>query len=159
MAADGGELDPRSVASLPEVEAALFRAIEDQRARRASLDSKAGLVLGSAGVVVGLRANDVSWLGLFSALVATVSGACAVWALWPAVGQTIDPAVLRRKYIHRDPSRTRLVIIDSHLLTLASGEQRMSQKTKRFRTAAVLLAASIVVSVLGLLSSTLMGKG
>jgi hypothetical protein len=46
-----------------------------------SLDTKAGLVLGFAGVLIGL--GNQSWLGLPSVLLAVLAAGMAVGAFWP----------------------------------------------------------------------------
>jgi hypothetical protein len=74
-----------------------------------SLDTKAGLVLGFAGVLIGL--GNRSWLGVPSVLLAVLAAGMAVCAFWPRRFPSFDPSRLG-EYAASELHYTQLTILD-----------------------------------------------
>ena len=125
--------------------------LEAQERRGDALDSKAGLVLGFAGVLVGLgtghRANSVlDLLGFASAALAAVT-ALASLAARPFL--TMDPTSLRVHYLGSPPAWTQLRMMDTRITSFRRTQHVLRRKGRLLRLAAIALAGSTVLTAVG----------
>lgn len=143
------ELDPSRIPSFDVIESALTREEDSYRARAASIDTKAGILLSGAGVLVALVGARPSVAGLLAQGVAIGAGAVAVGALWPRVDKGIRPGNLRDRYLTQQAALTRLVLLNTRIDLHAKDEEHLVQKARRLRLAALLLLAAAAVVVVG----------
>jgi hypothetical protein len=76
--------------------------------RTASLDTKAGLVLGFAGVLVALIRDHPTPLKVIAQALALLAAGLAVCALWPTTGKELNPRVFRDRYMLKPEEEARL---------------------------------------------------
>lgn len=141
-------VDPLRLPSLDIVEAALAREEDSYRFRAQSIDTRLGLLLAAAGVVVPVVGNQPSVAGLIGQFLAVCAGAASVYGLWPRVDKGIAPRKLRDRYLTADPMVTRMTSLGTRLDLHAKDEEQLLAKAARLRIAAFLLlvgAATIVV--------------
>jgi len=131
------------------VEDALIREEESYRFRAGSIDTKAGLLLGAAGIVVALVGNEPGVAELAAQLLAAGSGVTAALTLWPRVDKGIAPRSLRDRYLTADLIRTRLVLLNTRLELHAKDESQLIRKARHLRLAAALLLAATATLVAG----------
>ena len=142
-------IDSARVPSLPLVEAALDREEESYRFRAGGIDSKAGLLLSAAGVLVALVGTKPGIAGLIGQVIAIASGGAAVLTLLPRVDKAIGPRQLRDRYLTTDASITRMVVLNTRIELHSQDERRLMTKAVRLRWAAVLLLCAASAIVIG----------
>lgn len=130
------------VPSLSVIEDALQREDSTWRDRANSLDTKAGVILSAAGVIVAIVGTTSSVAAIIGEILAIATGAAAVRALWPRVDKAIGPQELRDRYLTSDPIRTRLILLNTRIQLHQKNEKRLLDKAGRLRTAALLLLGS-----------------
>jgi hypothetical protein len=131
---------------------------EIMSARAESLDTKAGVVLGFAGVLVGLGANaqpTISANGVFQAGLGTavVAAASAAFAFAPRKLPVLDMRPVRDKYLTKDESAAQLRLLDTQIAMIKMTADVVKQKGRRLRVAVICLAIAAVLVVLGTLTS------
>ena len=84
-------LTEADVPSLGVVEDALAHEDATWRERANNLDTKAGILLSGAGVIVALVGTTTSVAALIGQILAVAAGVASVGALWPRVDKTISP--------------------------------------------------------------------
>lgn len=142
-------IDPDTVPSLNVVESALRQEEESYRFRAASIDTRSGLLLGAAGVLVALAGSKGDIAAVLSQILAAAAGSAAVYALWPRVDKGIAPRALRDHYLDVDPTRTRLVLLSTRLELYTKDEKALIAKAHRLRVSAALLLAAVTAIVIG----------
>lgn len=131
------------VPSLEIVERALAEEAGSYRFRAGGVDTKAGLVLGAAGVLVTLIGPSPGVAGLVGQVLGLASGAAAVRALFPRVDKSIGVRRLRDKYLGEQPLSTRLILLNTRIDLQERDEHVLLGKfTWLKRSAALLLSAS-----------------
>jgi hypothetical protein len=115
--------------------------------RSASVDTKAGLVLGFAGVLVGLTKDTSSWITVGGQILAVLAAVVAIRAFLPRYGGAVNPLALRRKYLTTDEAVTKLLILDTRLVIKEQDEDALKTKARRLRAAVVILLLAIAVIV------------
>jgi hypothetical protein len=154
-----GPIDLTRVPSLHLVEGALTREEDSYRLRAAGIDTKAGILLSAAGVLIALVGNRPGIAGLIGQAFAVGAAGTGAWALFPRVDKSIGPRQLRDRYLTQDPSITRMVLLNTRIDLHAHDEQQLLAKARRLRiTAFLLLTASITVFV-GAMVETIWGGG
>lgn len=119
--------------------------VASQERRGSSLDSKAGLVLVAAGVLVGVvPSRELTALEVTAQLLALFAGGGALWAAFPRVSASIEPRRLRDRYIAVDPERANLRILDTRIHLFERDEGRLRQKLQGIRFAALALFAAVL---------------
>jgi hypothetical protein len=120
-----------------------------QQDRAAQLDARGGVLIGFAGVLVGLIARGTTPpSGLQQAalaLAAAAAAAAAVGAMWRQASSTLDPLRLRN-YMAVDEDAARLAILDTRVLLYLQDQGRV-----RLRFAMVGLASALLMAALVLL--------
>lgn len=137
------------VPSLAIVEDALQREDESYRDRANGLDTKAGVVLSAAGVIVALVGTHGSGAGLIGQLAAIGAGVAAVATILPRVDKAIGPRNLRDRYLQVDPIITRLFVLNTRILLHERNEERVIAKALRLKIAAALLLLSAAAIAVG----------
>ena len=85
--------------SLRVIEVELDRAEVSSQQRAQGLDTKAGVVLGAAGVIVALAVGHTSlWLTV-GQVAAVLAGVAAAAAFFPRTGGIINPSRLQERYL------------------------------------------------------------
>jgi hypothetical protein len=145
----GARPRPLVLPSLAVVRAELDLEQGSKKRRSASLDSKAGLLLAAAGVLVGLNATVNPWLDVVVHGLAALAAAVAVSSMWPRLAGTVSPLQLRRHYVHLPEAHTRLVVLDTRLALHQADEDRLRRRARLFKLAAVLLASAMFAALAG----------
>lgn len=141
--------DPLQLPSLDIVEAALAREEDSYRFRAQSIDTRLGLLLAAAGVVIALVGDSPSVAALVGQVLAVCAGGAAVYGLWPRVDKGIAPRKLRDRYLAADPTLTRMRLLNTRLDLHAKDEAQLLAKAIRLRIAALLLLAGAATIVVG----------
>ncbi len=121
-----------------------------------SLDSKAGVVLGFSGILVGLGATAqmgisdkvVFQVGLSVAVVAAVLGA---WAFLPRRYPVLEVERLRQSNLTASEAETRLELLDTQIVMVKEAASLVRLKGWRVRAAVVCLAIAAALIVAGTL--------
>lgn len=144
-----GSIEPTRLPSLDVVEAALAREEDSYRQRAQSIDTRLGLLLGAAGVLVAFVGGRSSIAGLVGQVVALAAGGAAVLGLWPRVDKGIAPRKLRDRYLAADPTLTRMRLLNTRLELHEKDEVGLMTKARRLRAAALLLLSAATTIVVG----------
>jgi hypothetical protein len=115
------------------------------RDRANGLDTKAGVILSAAGVIVALVGPTASIAAIVGQAFAVTAGAAAAWVIVPHIDKAIAPHDLRNRYLAAAPVRTRLVVLNSRMVVHAENEARLVTKARLLRSASVLLLGSAVI--------------
>jgi hypothetical protein len=142
-------IDESRVPSLALIEHALGEADDSYRERANSLDTKAGVILSAAGVIVAVVGVHAGVAATIGQTIAVAAGVAAVAALLPRVDKAIGPAQLRDRYLTSDPTRTRLIVLNTGILLHEANERRLFIKFARLKIAAGLLLGSALAIVCG----------
>ncbi len=135
--------------SLDFVRAELDREQDSHERRAAQVDTKAGLILAAAGVVVAFRAAQPTLLGVLAQVAAAAAGGLAILAFLPRVAGTVSPLTLRNKYIQRPEQVTKLVVLDTRLTVHADDEEQLKIKAGRLKRAVISLGVAVALALLG----------
>jgi hypothetical protein len=104
-----------------------------------ALDTKAGVVLGFAGVLVALSSGTGSWVAVASVFSAVAAAFLAVAAFWPRRVPTLLPSVLG-EYVGAESAFTRLRVIDTLELMINEASSVVSRKGRLLKFAMASLA-------------------
>jgi hypothetical protein len=126
---------------------------ETMNAHAESLDGKAGVVLGFAGVLVGLGATSqivvssgiIFQIGLAVAVVAAI---LAAWAFLPRRYPVLEVERLRQANLTASEAETRLELLDTQIVMVKEAATLVRQKGWRVRAAVggLAIAAALVVA-------------
>jgi hypothetical protein len=135
------------LASIDLVFDELNRSQDSLERRSASLDTKAGLILAAAAVLITRPTTSTTTLGLLVQVGGAIAGAFAAGALLPRVSGALSPLMLRKQYVHLPDPDTKLVILDTRIMLYGKNEKRLHAKLRRFWIAVVVLFAAFVLAV------------
>jgi hypothetical protein len=132
---------------------------ETMNAHAESLDAKAGVVLGFAGVLVGLGATaQVAVSGRVSfqigLAVAVVAAVLAAWAFLPRRYPVLEVERLRQALLTASEAETRLELLDTQIVMVKQAATLVRQKGWRVRAAVGCLATVAALVVAGTLTPT-----
>jgi hypothetical protein len=121
-----------------------------------SLDTRAGVILGFAGVLVGLGAtardeivaNTVFQSGLAVAVVAAV---LAAWAVLPRRYPVLQVLPARQKLLSAPESETQLQLLDVQIKMVMEAADQVRLKGFRVRWSIVCLSVAVLLVVVGTL--------
>jgi hypothetical protein len=136
-------------AALEVVRAELDRAQASCEARSTGVDTKAGLLLAAAGVLIGFQANKATVVNGTAAIVAAVAGGLAIWALHPRRGQAVNPRVLYEAYLNQPSLDLRQEMIKGRLVVWEQDEAALSAKARRLFLSAIFLGLSGLLFLAG----------
>jgi len=122
-----------------------------------SLDGKAGVVLGFAGVLVGLGATGqvavsggvIFQIGL---AVGVVAALLAAWAFLPRRHPVLDVERLRQANLTASEAETRLELLDTQIVMVKEAATLVRQKGWRVRATVGLLAVAAALVVVLILA-------
>ena len=131
---------------------------ETMNAHAESLDGKAGVVLGFAGVLVGLGATAqvavsggvIFQIGLAVAVVAAV---LAAWAFLPRRYPVLEVERLRQANLTASEAETRLELLDTQIEMVKEASTLVRQKGWRVRAGVGCLAIAAALVVAGTLTA------
>lgn len=135
--------------SLDLVRSELDLKVAEQDRRGASFDTKAGLLLGLGGILIGLSPEHLDLLRLLGQVAAGAGAAVAVWAMLPRVSGGLSPRQVRDKYLMTDLEITKLKLLDTRIWLYEQDEQRLARKAQRLRVAVVVLAIAVALMLIG----------
>ncbi len=115
-----------------------------------SLDTKAGLVLGFAGVLTALVPDANSVLGIVSIGLAGLAAISAVAAFWPRHFPAIDPVRLG-DYAASELGFTQLTLLDTMEVMITRTNDLLSTKASRLKVALASLSGSAVFGAINLI--------
>jgi hypothetical protein len=115
-----------------------------------SLDTKAGLVLGFAGVLIALGNGSGSLAGSASTILAAVAAVASVASFWPRKFASIDPTRLG-DYAGAELAFTQLTVLDTLEVMLVETTEKLELKSRRLKLALVSLTTGAVLTALNLL--------
>jgi len=123
-----------------------------------SLDTKAGVILGFAGVLVGLGATaqaTISTNGVFrSGLgVAVVAAVLAAWAVFPRSYPVLEVLRTRQKFLTAAESETQLQLLDVQIKMVMDAAELVKHKGSRVRWSVFCLAMAAALVVVGTLTA------
>lgn len=105
------------------------------------LDSKAGIALGFAGLIVTLAAGMPAPWRILSALAAIGAAGFALGAFWPRGHPTLDAGVVVRYATSEEVFLLQTIVdVDEHAIKVTS--RSLETKRRRLRLALLLIAAS-----------------
>lgn len=115
-----------------------------------ALDQKAGLAIGSAGVLVTLS-KDISapWRTL-GVIASVVSAALALSSFWPRGYDVLDSV---RTYLRRPQRQTQLILVDTLALMNLRTDRSIGAKARRLKAALVALALAVVTLGVGVIGN------
>jgi hypothetical protein len=150
--------EERELPSLTIVLAQVAAERETMNAHAESLDGKAGVVLGFAGVLVGLGATAqvaVSGGVIFriGLTVAVVAALLAAWAFLPRRYPVLEVERLRQALLTASEAETRLELLDTQVVMVNEAATLVRQKGWRVRAAVGCLAVAAALVVAGILTS------
>lgn len=120
-----------------------------------SLDTKAGVVLGFAGVLVGLVVRSTSTVALAGLATAAAAALFAAASYMPRRWPILDPAELRAEYLGEEPERTRLDLLDTRIDMVHQQSRVVRLKGRLLMVALGLLFIAVALVVAG----TIVGGG
>jgi hypothetical protein len=121
-----------------------------QERRADALDTKAGILLGFAGVVVGVTVDKLDGtLATVGTALAALAALVAVLAFVPRSFPTLSLRRLRDSYLTTEEDITRLRLLDTQIAMYQRTERLLRRKAGLVTLAAVALGIAVVVIVVG----------
>jgi hypothetical protein len=121
-----------------------------QERRGDALDSKAGVMLGIAGVLVGLTVDKLHGFVAHSGTVlAGIAGLLAAVAFIPRSYPTLALRRLREGYLTADAEFTRRRVMDTRIAMYERTQGLLRVKALLVTAAAAALCAAVIVTVIG----------
>lgn len=114
-----------------------------------ALDTKAGVILGFAGVLAGLavsRGQPIAQLGI---IIDVVAGLLAVFAFLPRKWPVLRAKSLREKYLTAQATGTQLHLLDTRIAMVEEASDLLARKGKLVTYALVSLMVAIALIVGG----------
>jgi hypothetical protein len=119
-----------------------------------ALDTKSGVLLGFAGVVVALRAvGPASWWSIVGLVLTAASAVVAVLAFAPRPFPILEVRNLRDDYLRADEEFTRLTLLDTEVELIRLAGIEVQRKAKLLRVALVLLLLGVGCIAAGVLTA------
>lgn len=131
------------LSSLELVASEVRSELEQQFRHFEGLDTKAGIVLGFAGVLVALSGKVQGLFGGVGLGLAAVAALLSVWAFLPRRFPILDLGELRQGYLTAEPEFTELHLLDTRLEMWRLGSQILASKALRLKLALLFLAVAI----------------
>jgi hypothetical protein len=113
------------------------------------LDSKAGILLGFAGVLVALSPAPGHFLNVLSSVFAISAGLAALAAFFPRKYQVPNVYALRRKYVSSDAAFTKLTLLDTHIRMLEATAELLHRKAHLVEASMSFLGLAVVLVGIG----------
>lgn len=146
------ELDPVGVeldsAAIEMVHASIERTLDSQERRVTSIDQRGGVLLGFAGILVGIVLRNPAGIGVWEVVGAGLAGAAAIMAAFviaPNTASGLNPEVVLEEYSTVDETTARFEIASTLVSIYQATEKRLRSKLTRLRITTALLAGSVLV--------------
>ena len=139
--------------ALPSLEAILVEVRAERKDRLKhyeSLDQKAGIVLGFAGVFIALSPAGANLLVDLGRISAVISAGSALTAFWPRSYIVTNLRLLRDKYLAAEEVFTLRRILDTQIAMTEETFGSLRSKARRLKVAMSGLATSVVFVTAGL---------
>jgi hypothetical protein len=121
-----------------------------QERRGDALDSKAGVVLGFAGVLVPLSLASLhGTLAHIGAAFAAVAALCCCAAFVPRSYPTLALPQLRDRYLAAEEEFTRLRLLDTRIAMYQRTQKLLTFKALMVTAATLALGAAVILTVIG----------
>jgi hypothetical protein len=131
-----------------------------QERRGDGLDTKAGIVLGFAGIVVGVTIDKLEGpIATVGTGLAAVAALLAVVAFVPRSFPSLAVRPLRDSYLTTDEDFTRLRLLDTQIAMYQRTERLLTLKARLVTVAAAVLGVAVVLIVVGSTLQTGGGQG
>lgn len=115
-----------------------------------SMDTKSGLVLGFAGVLIALGNGTGTVAGTGSIALAAVAALAAVSSFWPRRFTSVDPTRLG-DYAVSELAFTQLTVLDTFEVMLIETSQELETKSRRLKFALMSLSTAALLAAIDLL--------
>lgn len=109
--------------------------------RSEAIDSRAGFVLGFAGVVASVALGRGDTAARCAALPAVVAALLALGTLIP---RSLSSVAVVRSLLIEDPVTTRLELFETRIVLISQTRRVVDRKSERLRRATLMLALSVV---------------
>lgn len=116
-----------------------------------SLDTKAGLVLGFAGVLIAVTKEIESLTAAGSIAAAGFAAVAAVSAFWPRQFPSLDPGRLG-EYATSELGFTQLTVLDTMEVMITRTQSVLALKARRLKVALLSLLIGVVLGAVSLIS-------
>lgn len=116
-----------------------------------SLDAKAGVLLGFAGLFVVFAPDTGNALVGAARVAGVVSAAASLLTFMLRRYPAVDLVPLRENYLAAEPAFTRLRLLDTHMAILERGHGLIDRKVRRLTVAVGSLLVAIVLASMGVL--------
>jgi hypothetical protein len=133
--------------SLEVVKDELDRVQSSCEARSNGVDTKAGLILATAGALIGFHASDPSLLDVLAEVVALGAAAYAIYAFHPRPGDAVSPRVLYQAHLDQPGLNVLEEMIKGRLVVWERDEKALTAKAQRLTWATTLLAVSALLFI------------
>lgn len=130
---------------------AVERHLDQQRSHFESLDTKAGVAVGFAGVIAAIGRDVVPIVAKVGVGLAVVAAVLAVLSFWPRKHPVLDPRRLRH-YLRADESFTRLKLLDTEIEMALRASRLIEAKARSLRASLAVLVVSVVLLAVGTLT-------
>lgn len=145
--------------SLPSLSLVADQAAAEREALQGhaeSLDAKAGVILGFAGVLVGLGATaqmviSENWYFRVGLMLGVAAAALAAWALLPRKYPVVELGRLREKYLTAPEDETKLQLLDVQIDMVVQITNLLQIKGRKLSAAVSCLALAAGLVVVGTL--------
>lgn len=119
-----------------------------QERHATAIDAKAGVLLGFAGVLVGLSVGNLD--GLLANVAAGAAGFAAFFAGWatlPRSFPTLNARKLRDKYLGAEEGFTRLRLLDTRIAIYSQTRAILKVKARLVTAATFFLGSAVILTV------------
>lgn len=122
-----------------------------------SLDAKAGVILGFAGVLVGFGATtqpDISQNWVFRAGLgaAVLAALLAVWAFIPRPYPVLQVRLLRDEFLTATEAETKLSLLDTQIEMITQAAEGLQVKGRKLSAGGASLALAVLLVMVGTLA-------
>ena len=119
-----------------------------------ALDTKAGSVLGFAGLLITFAPDAPAAFRVSGVLAAAVAATLALWSFWPRRFPVLEPSLLRR-YVRAEEAFTRLTVLDTLEAVVNEASGTLAVKGRRLRWAFIALAVAAGLYAAGIVVATI----
>ncbi|KIQ19385.1 hypothetical protein RU01_05490 [Rhodococcus sp. MEB064] len=130
------------------VHATIERTLDSQERRVTSIDQRGGVLLGFAGLLVGIVLRNPAGVAVLEIIGAAFAGAAAITAalvIAPNTASGLDPLVVLEEYSALDEDTGRFEIASTLVSIYQETETRLKKKLFRLRVTTTFLAISVLV--------------
>jgi hypothetical protein len=135
--------------SLDLIRTELDLRLADQARKAATFDTRAGVVLGFGGVLIGLVGEDPTIFQLLGQIVAALAAGVAGVSMRYRVSGSMNIRAVRDRYLNQEPEVTRLRLLDTRIVLLEQDEVRFESKVRVMAWAVRLLAFAVLLMLVG----------